>query len=49
MAMITMIILIEIHIKSVNFVLAYTQADSKSDIFMKLPIGFRDEEYHPRE
>ena len=35
--------------KSVDFVLAYTQADVKSEIFMELPIGFGVERSHPRE
>ena len=38
----------EIHTKSVDFVLAYTQADIKSEIFMELLIGFRIEGSHPR-
>ena len=34
------IILGELHTKSVGFVLAYTQAGVKSWIFVELPIGF---------
>ena len=36
----------ELHIKS-GFFLAYTQADLKSEIFMKLPIDFGVEGDHP--
>ena len=35
--------------KSVHFVLAYTQADIKYEIFMEVPIGFGVEGSHPRE
>ena len=42
-----MINLIDIHTKSVYFVLAYTQADVKADIFMELSILFRVEGDHP--
>ena len=44
--MITLSITIELHTKSVGFVLAYTQSDVKTDIFMEIPISFRVEEYH---
>ena len=37
---VTMIILRELHNKSVNFVLPYTKADLKSEIFMEAPITF---------
>ena len=47
-AMLTLIIVIEIHTKSVYFVMTYTQADVKSDIFMELPIGFGVEGANPR-
>ena len=40
-AMLTLSILREIHTKSLYFVLVYTQADIKSEIFMVLPIGFK--------
>ena len=39
-AIITLSILRELHTKSVDFVLAYTHADIKSEIFMELPICF---------
>ena len=39
-AMITLSILRELHTKSVDFFLAYTKADVKTEIFMELPIGF---------
>ena len=48
-AMLTLTIIRELHTKSVDFVLAYTQADVKSEIFMKLPIGFGVEGAHPKE
>ena len=35
------------HTKSVDFFLAYTQADVKSEIFMEPPIGFGVEGGHP--
>ena len=47
-AMLTLGILREIHTKSVYFVLDYTQADVKSEIFMELPIGLGGEGDHPR-
>ena len=47
--MLTLSILIEIHTKSVYFVLAYTQVDVKSDIFMEIPICFGVEGYHLKE
>ena len=46
-AMLTLSILREIHTKSVDFVLAYTQVDVKSEIFMELPIDFGVEGDHP--
>ena len=45
--MISLIIIREIHTKSVSFVLSYTQDDVKIDIFMEPPIGFVVEESHP--
>ena len=48
-SMVTKVILRELHTESVDFFLAYTQADAKTDIFMELPICFRVEGYHPRE
>ena len=39
-SMLTLSTPIELHTKYVNFVLDYTQDDIKSEIFMKLPIGF---------
>ena len=47
--MVTLVILRELHTKLVDCVLAYTQADVKSEIFMELTIGFGVEGYHPRE
>ena len=47
--MLTLSILIEIHTMSVYFVLYYTQAYVKTEIFMELPISFGVERYHPRE
>ena len=47
--MLTLIIIIELHIKSVDFFLAYTQADVKTEIFMEFPIYFGVEGDHPRE
>ena len=47
--MLTLIIIIELHIKSVDFFLAYTQADVKTEIFMEFPIYFVVEGDHPRE
>ena len=44
----TLIILRNLHTKSVGFVLAYTQADVKSEIFMEIPIRFGTEGDHPR-
>ena len=46
-AMLTLIILREIHNKSVYFVLAYTQAGVKTEIFMELPIYSGVEGTHP--
>ena len=48
-AMLTLIILIKLHTKLVDFVLSYTQADVKTEVFMKLPISFGVEGCHPRE
>ena len=45
----TLNILRELHTKSVDFVLAYTQADVKTDIFMELHICFGVEGACPRE
>ena len=42
-------ILIGIHTKSVDFVLAYNKSDLKTDIFMGPPIGFGAEGAYPRE
>ena len=47
-AILTLRILRELHTKSVYFVLACTQADVKSEIFMELPILFGFEGDHPR-
>ena len=47
--MFTLSIIREIHTKFVDFFLAYTQADVKTEIFMELPIGFGVEGAHPRE
>ena len=38
--LLTLNILQEIHTKSVDFVLAYTQADVKSEIYMEIFLGF---------
>ena len=48
-AILVLSIPIELHTNSVYFILAYTQADVKTDIFMELPIGFGVEGYHPIE
>ena len=48
-SILTLIIIREIHTKSVDFVLSYTQDTVKSEIFMELPIGFGVEGLHPRE
>ena len=48
-ATINLVIRIEIHTKSIVFLLAYTHVDVKSEIFMELPIGFGVEHSHPRE
>ena len=48
-AILTLRILRELHTKSVYFVLACTQADVKSEIFMGLQLGFGVEGEHPRE
>ena len=47
-AMLTLSILRELHTKSVDFVLVYTQTDLKIWIFMELPIGFGFEGDQPR-
>ena len=38
--MLTMSILQKFHTKSVDFVLAYSQSDVKSEIYMNTPLGF---------
>ena len=48
-AILTRSILRELQTKSVYFVLAYTQSDVKTEIFMELPIGFEVEVAHLRE
>ena len=48
-SMLTLIILRDIHTKLIYFVLAYTQIDVKTDIFVELSIGFGVEGVHPRE
>ena len=48
-AIFTLSIFREIHTKSVDFVLAYTQADVKTEIFIEIPIGFGVEGSHPKE
>ena len=48
-AMLTLSILRELHTKSVDFFLSYTQADVKTDIFMELNIDFLVKGDHPRE
>ena len=45
-SMLTLIIIRDLLTKSVYFVLAYTQADIKTEIFMELPIGFGVEGDH---
>ena len=45
-SMLTLIIIRDIHTKSVDFVMSYTQADVKTEIFMELPIYFVVEEAH---
>ena len=47
-SMLTIIIIRELHTKSVDFFLAYTQADVKTEIFMELTISFGVEGSHPR-
>ena len=47
-AMLTISIIIEIHTKSVDFVLAHTEADVKKDIFIEIPISFLVEGTYPR-
>ena len=47
--MLTLSILREIHTKSVDFVLAYTRADVKTDIFMEFSIGFGFDWAHTQE
>ena len=44
----TLSIIGELHTKSVDFVLAYTQYDVKTKIFMELLIGFVVEGTQPR-
>ena len=48
-SMLTPITLRNLHTDSIDFVLAYTQADVTSLIFMELLILFRVEGYHPRK
>ena len=48
-SILTQSILRELYTKSVDFVLAYTQADAKTEIFMETPIFFVVEGAHPRE
>ena len=48
-SMLNIIILGELHIKSVKTFLSYNQDDVKSDIFMELPICFGVEGSQPRE
>ena len=48
-AMLTLSTFRELHTRPVDFVLAYTQADAETEIFMKLPIGFGVEGTHHRE
>ena len=45
----TLSILHKLHTKSVDFVLAYTQADVESEIYMVLPLGFGVYGSHPIE
>ena len=47
-SMLTLIILRELHTKSLDFVLAYIQADVKTYIFMEIHIGFGVEGVQPR-
>ena len=47
-AILTLSILRELHANPVDFILSYTQAGVKSDIFMELPIGFGVEGAYPR-
>ena len=47
-SMLTLGITRELHTRSVNSVLAYTQADVKPDIFIEPPIIFGVEGAHPR-
>ena len=48
-SMLTLSIIRELQTKSVDFVLAYTKADVKTEIFMEFPIGFGVEGDHHRE
>ena len=48
-AMLTLRILRDPHTTSVDFFLAYTQDDVKSEICMELTIGFEVDGGHPRE
>ena len=45
----TLIILRELNTKSVDFFLAQTQDDVKTEIFMEIPISFGVEGSHPIE
>ena len=46
--MINLSIIIDIHTKSVYFVLVYTQSNVKIEILMEIPIGLGVEGAHPR-
>ena len=48
-AILILSLLIEIHTNSVDFVLAYTQNNVKTEIFVELPIGFGVEGTRPIE
>ena len=47
--MLTLSILHKLHTKSVYFVLAYTQSDVKSEIYMDIPLVFGVDGDHPIE
>ena len=47
--MLALSILICLHTKSVDFVLAYTHSDVKTEICMEIPIGVGVEGARPRE
>ena len=48
-AMLTLSIIRDIHTKLVDFFLAYTQTDVKTDIFMEFSIGFGFDWAHTQE